>query len=178
MAGIRTLAQARAFVKRVGICGIFADVEGHSLWDATDLPDRQPGERGWGQKVSAVWTWKNLLPARHPDEIFYGKVKGGKAVLMSMARLREHYPQHHRPVRECSAVAQRIYHALKFDPMTTPELRRHLDMTHPPERNQFERGLKELQITLNIARRNSEEDENDTWVLFREQYLEIAESAQ
>jgi hypothetical protein len=46
-------------------------------------------------------------------------------------------------------------------------------MTLRPERNRFDRALTELQVTLNIARRNSLEDENDTWVLFSDQYLEL-----
>jgi hypothetical protein len=33
--------------------------------------------------------------------------------------------------------------------------------------------LQELQITLNIVRRNSLQDEKDTWVLFKDQYLEV-----
>jgi hypothetical protein len=43
-----------------------------------------------------------------------------------------------------------------------------------PERNRFDRALQELQVTLNIARRNSLEDENDTWVLFSDHYLHVA----
>jgi hypothetical protein len=46
-------------------------------------------------------------------------------------------------------------------------------MTRRPERNRFDRALQELQVTLNIARRNSLEDEYDTWVLFSDQYLEV-----
>jgi hypothetical protein len=34
-----------------------------SLWDAMDLPEKQPEEKGWGPKISAVWSWKNQLPA-------------------------------------------------------------------------------------------------------------------
>jgi hypothetical protein len=37
----------------------------------------------------------------------------------------------------------------------------------------FDRALQELQITLNIVRRNSLEDEKGTWVLFEDQYLEV-----
>jgi hypothetical protein len=37
-------------------------------------------------------------------------------------------------------------------------------MRQRPERNRFDRALQELQVTLDIARRNSLEDENDTWV--------------
>lgn len=174
---VRTLRQARAFVLDVGLCGIFSDGRGRMpcLWDVADLPDRKPGERGWGEKITAIWRWKNELPAEFPDEIFYGKVRGGLAVLMSMDRLRAHYAEHHRPVRECSETARRIYNAVRLDPMTTAELREELGMTRPPEKNRFDRALQELQVTLNIVRRNSPDDELDTWVPFREQYLSVAD---
>jgi hypothetical protein len=131
---IRTLEQAYAFVLRVGICGIFSDANSGliSLWDVTDLPERAQGEKGWGQKVIAIWGWKNE--------------------------------------------ANRIYQVIRFDPMTTGELRKEVDMTHRPKRAKFDRALQELQITLNIARRNSLDDEKDTWVLFSEQYLDVLRS--
>ena len=50
-------------------------------------------------------------------------------------------------------------------------------MTLRPERNRFDRALQELQVTLNIARRNSLEDESDTWVLFSDQYLDVVRAA-
>jgi hypothetical protein len=174
---VRTLEQAQAFVLRVRICGIFSDANTGliSLWDATDLPEREQGEKGWGQKVIAVWNWKNELPAVYPDEIFYGKIPPGRAVLMSLDYLRtEHYPKHHRSIEECSTLAQKIYQIVRFDPMATDALRKEMNMTQRPERTKFDRALQELQITLNIARRNSLEDENDTWVLFSDQYLDIA----
>jgi hypothetical protein len=62
---IRTLEQAYVFVLQVRICGIFSDANTGlvSLWDVTDLPGRKKGEKGWGQKVLAIWSWKNeLLP--------------------------------------------------------------------------------------------------------------------
>jgi hypothetical protein len=172
---IRTIAQARAFVRKEGLVGIFSNNEGAmaSLWDVVDLPGRQPGQKGWGQKVTAIWTWKNELPARWPEEVFYGKIPGGLAVLMSIERLKAHYPENHVPLKECSPVAQKIAAVLRFDPATTPELRRTLGMTLKPEKARFDRALQELQTTLNIARRNSLEDKNDTWVPFREQYLDI-----
>jgi hypothetical protein len=173
IAVVRNVKQARAYILRVGICGIFSDgkVGMPNLWDVADLPDRQPGEKGWGQKVIAIWRWKNELPAIYPEEIFYGKIPSGHAALMSMDYLRaEHYPKHHRTLRECSALAQRIYERLKLDPQTTGSLREELNATLRPERTRFDRALQELQITLNIVRRNSLEDVNDTWVLFSEQY--------
>jgi hypothetical protein len=175
---VRTLKQARAYILQVGICGIFSDagVGMPNLWEVVDLPDRQPGEKGWGQKVVTIWRWKNELPAIYPEEIFYGKIPAGRAALMSMDYLRvQHYPKNHRPLRDCSALAQRIYERLRLDPQTTGSLREELNMTGRPDRNQFDRALKELQVTLNIARRNSLEDENDTWVLFSDQYLEVVQ---
>jgi hypothetical protein len=177
--GVRTLKQARAFVLETGLCGIFSDDKGRMprLWDVVDLPERQPGEKGWGQKVIAIWTWKNELPAVYPDEIFYGKIPGGLAVLMSMAYLRgTHYPKHHCPLRDCSVLAQKIHALVRNDPLTTPQLRAELEMTRRPERSKFDRALQELQVTLNVVRRNSLDDENDTWVPFTEQYLEISEA--
>jgi len=174
---VRTLKQARAYILQIGICGIFSDlgVGMPNLWEVVDLPDRQPGEKGWGQKVVAIWRWKNELPAIYPGEIFYGKISTGRAALMSMEYLRrKHYPKHHRPLSECSALAQRTYERLRLDPVTTGSLRVELNMTGRPERNRFDRALQELQVTLNIARRNSLEDENDTWVLFSDQYLDVA----
>ena len=88
--GVCTLKQARTYILQVGICGIFSDarVGMPNLWDVVDLPDRQPGQKGWGQKVIAIWRWKNELPAIYPEEIFYGKIPTGHAALMSMDYLR------------------------------------------------------------------------------------------
>lgn len=176
-ASVRTLAQARVFVLRAGICGIFSDgkCDLPRLWDVVDLPDDRAPGRGWGQRVTAVWTWKNELPATYPDEIFYGKIPGGAAVLMSIEHLRtRHYPAHHRPLAKCSLLARRVHAILKNDPLTTAELRQELGLDGRPGRSQLDRALKELQVTLNVARRNDPDDEVDTWVPFREQYLEIA----
>lgn len=179
MKSVRTLAQSRAFVRKVGLCGIFSDANGKmaSLWEVVDLPGRQAGEKGWGQKVTSIWRWKNELPARYPEEIFYGKIKGGLAVLMTVDYLRTYYPTHHAPLRTCSPLAQKIHALVRLDPLTTPELRKELDMTQRPEKNLFDRALQELQVTLNVARRNSLTDEYDTWVPFREQYFGITEGA-
>jgi hypothetical protein len=176
---VRTLKQARAYILEVRVCGIFSDagIGMPNLWEVVDLPDRQPGEKGWGQKVVAIWRWKNELPAIYPQEIFYGKIPAGRAALMSMDYLRaEHCPKYHRPLRECSVLAQRIYGRLRLDPQTTGSLREELNMTGRPERNRFDRALQELQVTLNIARRNSLEDENDTWVLFSDQHLDVVQA--
>jgi hypothetical protein len=174
---VRTLAQAKAFVLRTGACGIFSDAKGTmpSLWAVVDLPERRPGESGWGEKVTAIWRWKNDLPARYPREVFYGKIKGGLAVLMSLEYLRgEHYPKHHRPLTECSALARRLYDVIRLDPISTGSLREEAGMVGRADRSKFDRALQELQVTLNIVRRNSLHDEKDIWVPFAEQYLDVA----
>jgi hypothetical protein len=132
------------------------------------------GRERLGPESVAIWTWKNELPAAYPEEIFYGKIAGGRAVLMSIEYLRvTHYPKHHQPLSKCTPLAQRIYQVIRFDPMTTGALRAELGMKQRPERSRFDRALQELQTTLNIARRNSLDDENDTWVPFSEQYLDV-----
>jgi len=170
---IRTRAQARAFVLKRGLCGIFSEDNGRmpSLWDAVDLPMRQPGEGGWGQRVMAIWRWKDELPALYPDQIFYGKNAGGLAVLMSLDHLwKVHYPANHRPVRECSPLARSIHSLVALEPLTSAALRRELGVAKGAGKNAFDKALLELQATLNIVRRNSLEDKRDTWVLFSEQY--------
>ena len=170
---VKTLDQAHDFVCEVKLCLIFTDKKGEkpSLWDATDLPEKQPGESGWGQKITAVWTWKNELPATWPDEIFYGKIKGGKAVLMTLDYLREtHYPQHHLPVEKCSPLARRIYDLVRVEPFTTSQLRKEITGGDKTRKNAFDKALAELQITLNIVRSNDPEIVNDTWLRFTEQY--------
>lgn len=170
---IRTLEQARKFVREVGICGIFSDGKGGlvSLWDVVDLPEKQPGQKGWGERVSAIWRWKNELPATHPDEVFYGKIPGGLAVLMSLDYLwNEHYPRFHREIEECSPIARRMYGVIRVELLPTTALRNQLGMTHPPAKGKFEKALVELQTTLNVVRSNDPAATNDVWVPFREQY--------
>jgi hypothetical protein len=65
------------------------------------------------------------------------------------------YAKHHRPLRECSALAQRVYERLRIDPQATGSLREELKLRGRPERNRFNRALQELQVTLNIARPDS-----------------------
>lgn len=175
-AAVTTLEGARRFVLRERMCTVLTSRrEGvRSLWDAVALPDKKPGEKGWGRKMVAVWTWKTQLPARYPDEIFYGKIPGGLAVLMSLDYLRnEHYPKWHRELAACSPLAQRMYELVRLDVYETGELRRECIERLRCSRAQFERALKELQVTLNIVRSNDPEVEADTWLPFRELYPTI-----
>ena len=174
---VRTLEQACDFVRTVGLCLVFADRKKDlpNLWDVVDLPEKQPGEKGWGKKIGAVWTWKNRLPATYPDEIFYGKGAGGKTVLMTLDYLRrEHYPKFHRPVAACSPLARKIYELVRIEPMTTGALRTAVVKGDKSLRPAFTKALIELQVTLNIVRSNAPEVESDTWLRFSEQYPSVS----
>ncbi len=174
---LKTLAQAHAFVLAVGKCTIFADKKktGPNLWDAVDLPGKQPGEKGWGKKIGAVWSWKNQLPAQFPDEIFYGKDENGKAVLMTLEHLAKvHYAKVHLPVEQCSVMARKIYALVKVEPVTTTALRNAVAGKDKALRAAFAKAMIELQVTLNIVRSNDPDIESDTWLRFSELYPAIA----
>ncbi len=68
---IKTFEEARHLIRELTICTIFESSKTTlpSLWEHVDLPEKQPGEKGWGKKVTAVWDWKNRLPATYPNEI-------------------------------------------------------------------------------------------------------------
>ncbi len=171
-ARVRTLGQARAFVLESRICTVFSRRRGiPCLWEVVDLPDKQPGESGWGEKISHVWRWKNELPEQYPDEIFYGKLPGGHAVLMALAYLEEvHYPAHHRPLSECSHPARRLFDLIRAEPYTTGVLRQEAIADVGCTRSAFEKALRELQVTLNIVRANDPGVGKDLWVPLSEQY--------
>src|ERR1035437_519035 len=174
---LKTLTQAHAFVRAVGKCTIFPDKKKltTNLWDAVDLPEKQPGEKGWGQKIGAVWSWKNQLPAVYPDEIFYGKDETGRAVLMTLEHLaKEHYPKVHRPIEQCSPMARKVYALVKVEPITTTALRNSVAGKDKLLRAAFAKAMTELQVTLNIVRSNAPEIECDTWVRFSELYPSIS----
>ncbi len=173
---IKTLAQARKYVLKVKTCLIFGSKESAlpSLWDAVDLPERVLGQKGWGEKVNAIWAWKNELPAQFPDEIFYGKLPDGLAMLMSLEHMKKvHYPAHHRSVMTCSPLAQKVFAILRSEPLTTAEVRKALSPSGSVSKSKIESALVELQSTLNITRCNAAELKRDTWVPFAEQYAAI-----
>ncbi len=178
MANVKTLEEAFEFVESVGICTIFSDkAKGiPSLWDAVDLPERKGGRTKWGAKIEAVWAWKNELPETYPDDIFYGKIQGGHAALMTLAYLRDtHYAAAHKPVVECSELAQHVYEIARLNPNTTGELRKEAIALHGCTKSRFDTALKQLQVTLNLVRSNEPGLANDTWVPFSEVYLELIE---
>ena len=171
---IKTLAEARDFVKSVQICTVFPSDKTAltSLYEHVDLPEKQSGESGWGQRVEAVWRWKNQLPAEYPGEIYYGKIKGGFAVLMEMGYLdTTQFDAAYRPVSSLNRLAQQIFEKIRIEPWGTGELRQEMIRETGCSKSQFDTALKNLQISLNIVR--DSEAEQDTWLAFQEVYTEI-----
>lgn len=173
MAGVTTIEEAYDFIQEKGICTIFSEsVPGVlSFYDAVDLPERSGGRTKWGARMEAVWGWKTELPTLYPDDVYYGKIKGGHAVLMSMHFFREeHYPLNARPVSSCKPLARQLFEVVRLSPGTTAEVRREAMGRFGCTKSRFDSALKELQVTLNIVRLNEPNLKNDTWVPFDEVY--------
>jgi hypothetical protein len=172
VASVQTLAEAREFVQRVGICTILENRRDAlpSLWDAVDAPDKRPGEGGWGEKMGKVWRWKNELPLTYPDEIFYGKLKGGWAILCTMEHLAELYRQQYKPVERLSSTAQTLYEVIRQGPIPQKELRHAVDMDAKSDKSRFDRALMELQIAFQITRINTLDEGSGPWTTFAAQY--------
>lgn len=171
---IRTIEDARTFILEVKICTIFPSdkIDLPSLYENVDLPEKQPGESGWGERMEAVWPWKNRLPAEYPGEIYYGKIKGGFAVLMEMKYLAEsHFPSAFKPVDSLNQLAQQIYEKIRVEPWTTTELRKEIIFETGCSKSQFDTALKNLQVSMNIVREPAAEQ--DTWLSFQEVYTDI-----
>jgi hypothetical protein len=176
---IKTFEEARLLVRKLKTCTIFASEKTDlpSLWEHVDLPEKQKGEKGWGEKVSAIWDWKNRLPAEFPDEIFYGKIKGGFAVLMTMDYLRDiHFASSYLSIDELNPLAAHIFEKIRNEPWETTDLRKEVMAEHGCSKSQFDTALKNLQTSLNIVRSNNSELERDTWLAFQELYPDIWDS--
>lgn len=176
---VKTFEEARLLIRELKICTIFESTKTDlpSLWEHVDLPEKQKGEKGWGQKVTAIWDWKNRLPAEYPDEIFYGKIKGGLAVLMTLEYLRDiHFVSAYRSIDELNPLERHIFEKIRNEPWETTALRNDVVAERGCSKSQFDTALKNLQISLNIVRSNDPEIERDTWLVFQELYPDIWEA--
>ena len=176
---IKTFEQAYKFVLKHKVCTVFGSKNSpyESLWDNTALSEAKPKEGGWSPKVVAVWDWKTRIPQTYPDTVFYGKVKGGDAVLMEMQHFcNVHYAEAFQPVGELSMLAQQVYELIRLEPNYTGELRKKAIEQFKCSKSQFETALKHLQISLNIVRSNDLQHANDFWLPMREVHLELVQA--
>ena len=175
---IKTFEQAYQFVIEHKVCTVFGSKNSpyESLWDNTALSESKPKAGGWSPKVVAVWDWKTRIPQTFPDQVFYGKVTGGDAVLMEMQHFRtEHYPAAFRPVDNLSQLAQDAYEMIRLEPNYTGQLRKKAISKFGCSKSQFDTALKHLQVSLNVVRSNDIVHENDFWLPMREVHLEIVQ---
>ena len=173
---IKTFEDAYQFVLEQRVCTVFGSENSPypSLWDNTALSEKKPKSGGWSPKVVAVWDWKTRIPQTYPDEVFYGKVKGGDAVLMEMQHFcTDHYPQAFAPIDQLSPLAQQVYKLITLEPNYTGPLRKQAIQKFSCTKSQFDTALKRLQISLNIVRSNDANHKNDFWLPMREVYLEL-----
>lgn len=170
---VHTLEQARDFVLQVGLCGVLREPKRKlpTLWDA--LAFTTAGPDAWEEKLVHVWMLRQQLVSSYPDQIFSGKIRGGHVVLMSIEQLGEQYTRYHRPLEECSELAQQLSHSIQQAPIATLPLRQALGLGTRKDRGRFDRALQELRATFNIARASASESA-DIWVPFLHQYPQFA----
>ncbi len=175
---IKTFDDAYRFVLKNKICTVFGSKGSPhpSLWDNTDLSEDKPPEGGWNPKVMAVWDWKTRIPQTYPDQIFYGKIKGGDAVLMEMQHFKKvHYEEAYQPVDELDLLAQQIFDFIRLEPDYTGGLRKKAIATLGCTKSRFDTALKNLQISLNILRSVDPSHKNDFWLPMGEVHLDLVE---
>lgn len=176
---VKTFEQAYKFILKHKVCTVFGSKHSPypSLWDNTNLSEEKPKDGGWSPKVTAVWNWKTRIPQTYPERIFYGKVKGGDAVLMEFDYFRnEHYPSAFQPVEKLDLLSQQVFRLIQAQPEFTGPLRKLAIDTCGCTKSQFETALKKLQISLNIVRSVDVRHEKDFWFPMREVHAEIVES--
>ncbi len=173
---IRTFDEAYQFVLEQKVCTVFGSKGSPypSLWDNTGLSEMKPKAGGWSPRVVAVWDWKTRIPQTYPDEVFYGKVPSGDAVLMEMQYFRDvHYPDAFQPVSELDLLAQDVYELVRLEPNFTGPLRKKAIARLACTKSQFDTALKKLQVSLNIVRSNDPKLKHDFWLPIRDVHLDI-----
>ncbi|MEM9646144.1 MAG: hypothetical protein AAF989_14235 [Planctomycetota bacterium] len=175
---IKTFEEAFRFVLEKKVCTVFGSkASPHpSLWDNTALSEQKPESGGWSPKVMAVWDWKTRIPQTYPDEVYYGKVQGGDAVLMEMEHFRgTHYPAAFQSVSELDPLAQEVHELIRLEPSCTGPLRKRAIAQLACTKSQFDTALKRLQISLNIVRSNDPKQKNDFWLPMRDVHLDVVQ---
>lgn len=175
---LKTFEEAYQFVLERKVCTILGSKNSPypSLWDHTGLSESKPKSGGWSPKVKAVWDWKTRIPQTYPDQVFYGKVTGGAAVLMEMEHFcAVHFPDAFQPVEQLGTLAQAIYEFIRLEPNYTGPLRKRTIASMACTKSQFDTALKHLQVSLNVVRSNDPKRENDFWLPMREVHGELVE---
>ncbi|EMI53288.1 AlkZ-related protein [Rhodopirellula sallentina] len=175
---IKTFEEAYQLVLSEKVVTVFGSKGSQyaSLWDHTALSEDKPKAGGWSPKVTAVWDWKTRIPQTYPDEVFYGKIAGGDAVLMEMEYFRtEHFPSAFQDVSQLDPLVQEVYEIVRVEPMYTGQLRKQTVQRTGCTKSQFDTALKKLQISLNVVRSNDPNHKNDFWLPMREVHFDLVQ---
>ena len=162
---VRTIAQAAAFINRVGFCLLFP-IKGlrlPNLWAA--VKGKSPRNfdliAAWDADTERLWRWKDELPRRRLA--YSGRYFRGRKSLLSLTFLPCFYrlegnhgtaDEYERLYREgglsadAHAVSARLY---KHGPQAALELRYALGWTDKRGNRRFKRALGELQQRLLIV---------------------------
>lgn len=160
---ITTFEEAFQFVIDHKVCTVFGSKSSPhpSLWDNTALSEKRPKAGGWSPRVKAVWDWKTRIPQTYPELVYYGKIKGGDAVLMEMQ------------YSDLDELAQQVYEFVRLEPAFTGPLRKRAREQLGCTKSQFDSAIKKLQISLNIVRSSDPSLKNDFWLTMREVHLDL-----
>ncbi|MCC9644003.1 hypothetical protein LOC71_17100 [Rhodopirellula sp. JC740] len=175
---IKTFEDAYRFVLDRTVVTVFGSKGSPhpSLWDNTDLSEEKPKSGGWSPKVMAVWDWKTRIPQTYPDQVFYGKIPGGDAVLMEMNHFRDvHYPSAYQDIIELDPLCQEVFELIRLEADYTGPLRKRAMARFACTKSQFDTALKKLQISLNVVRSNDPKLKNDFWLPMREVHMDIVQ---
>lgn len=175
---IKTFEEAYQFVLDRTVVTVFGSKGSPhpSLWDNTDLSEEKPKSGGWSPKVMAVWDWKTRIPQTYPEQVFYGKIPGGDAVLMEMNHFRDvHYAAAYQDVMELDPLCQEVFELIRLEADYTGPLRKRAMARFACTKSQFDTALKKLQISLNVVRSNDPKLKNDFWLPMREVHMDIVQ---
>ncbi len=163
---VRTMAQARKFVNRVGFCFAFTakNSELPCLWHAAcgERKPVYPEHTHSDPYVGLVWQAKDDLAADR--SIYYGKALKNRPTMISL----EFFPCFYRlldrnqsvdfflkeyKAGRLSPAAKRIMEALsERSPQVTAELKLSSNMSNPKKRSEFDRAMAELQMKMYIVK--------------------------
>jgi hypothetical protein len=159
---IQTLAEARAFVDRVGFCFLWPikGIEMPSLFHAIAGRVRSVPNQHNDPDLSRSWGWKDQALGKR--WWYYGKLLRRKATLISHDLLPafyacsdnygslDDYLEEYRG-GTMTAEAKRIYEALlEQGPLDTVRLRREAHLAAEGAKSRFERALVELQVGFKV----------------------------
>lgn len=116
------MTRTRAFVLAVERCGVRRDLAGTlpMPWDALAFTGSGPDASG--EKLAAMWVLRRQRAATDPDDIFSGRVRGGRVILITWRGCGRSALAH--TLREsCPELARQFSALMERGPVTTAALR-------------------------------------------------------